>query len=240
MKYNRNNFYIFSNYNLYNTMENITETKDSKKTFMAHVFSNTEEDKGELLNVSQYAIMGIVPIVALNKTVQRFIPEADPDKSSIELLAEIIIQIVVIFVGLVFIHRIITFVPTYSGFKYENLVLTNVILAFLVIVLSIQSKVGTKVNIIFDRLNDLWNGYSEDEVENTKKNVRVRQPVQRHAPSQADNLDNTNMQNGVFPPAPSYAQQSNQIAEGMALGFGGNAGYDIEPMAANGALGSNF
>tara|TARA_Y100000389_G_scaffold197371_2_gene231840 strand:+ start:1528 stop:2193 length:666 start_codon:yes stop_codon:yes gene_type:complete len=221
-------------------MENITETKDSKKTFMSHVFSNTEEDKGELLNVSQYAVMGIIPIVALNKTVQRFIPEADPDKSSIELLAEILIQIVVIFVGLVFIHRIITFVPTYSGFKYENLVLTNVILAFLVIVLSIQSKVGTKVNIIFDRLNDLWNGYSEEEVENTKKNVRVRQPVQRHAPSQADNLDNTDMQNGVFPPAPSSAQQSNQIAEGMALGFGGNSGYDIEPMAANGALGSNF
>ena len=69
----------------------------------------------------------------------------------------------------------------------------------MVIVLSIQSKVGTKVNIIFDRLNDLWNGYSEDEVEDTKKKVRVRQPVQRHAPSQADNLDNTGMQNGVFP-----------------------------------------
>jgi hypothetical protein len=48
------------------------------------------------------------------------------------------------------------------------------------------------------------------------------------------------MQNGVFPPAPSSAQQSNQIAEGMALGFGGNVGYDVEPMAANGALGSNF
>ena len=72
-------------------MENITETKDSKKTFMSHVFSNTEEDKGELLNVSQYAVMGIIPIVALNKAVQRFIPEADPDKSSIELLAEILI-----------------------------------------------------------------------------------------------------------------------------------------------------
>ena len=221
-------------------MENIAETKDSKKTFMTHVFSNTEEDKGEILNVSQYAIMGIIPIVALNKTVQRFIPEADPDKSSIELLAEILIQIVVIFVGLVFIHRIITFVPTYSGFKYENLVLTNVILAFMVIVLSIQSKVGTKVNIIFDRLNDLWNGYSEDEVEDTKKKVRVRQPVQRHAPSQADNLDNTGMQNGVFPPAPSSTQQNNQVAEGMALGFGNNDGYDVEPMAANGALGSTF
>ena len=97
-------------------------------------FSNNEEDKGELLNVSQYAVMGVVPIVVLNKTIQRFIPEADPDKSSVELLAEIIIQIIVIFIGLVLIHRVITYFPTYSGFRYENLVLTNVILAFMVIV----------------------------------------------------------------------------------------------------------
>jgi len=221
-------------------MDNISDIKESKKTFITHVFSNTEEDKGELFNVSQYAIMGLVPIVVLNKSIQRFIPEADPDKSSLELLAEILIQIIVIFVGLVFIHRIITFFPTYSGFKYENLVLTNVILAFMVIVLSIQSKVGTKVNIIVDRLNDLWNGYSEEDVETTKKQVRVRQPVQRHAPSQADNLDNTGMQNGLFPPAPSSTKQSNQVAEGMALGFGNNDGYDFEPMAANGALGSTF
>jgi len=221
-------------------MDNISDIKESKKTFITHVFSNTEEDRGEILNVSQYAVMGLVPIVVLNKTIQRFVPEADPDKSSIELLAEILIQIIVIFVGLVFIHRIITFFPTYSGFKYENLVLTNVILAFMVIVLSIQSKVGTKVNIIVDRLNDLWNGYSEEDVEDTKKKVRVRQPVQRHTPSQADNLDNTGMQNGVFPPAASSTKQSNQIAEGMALGFGNNDGYDVEPMAANGALGSTF
>jgi hypothetical protein len=222
-------------------MDNIAEIKDSKKTFMTHVFSNTEEDKGELLNVSQYALMGLVPIVALNKTIQRFIPEADPDKSTIELLAEIIIQIVVIFVGVVFIHRIITFFPTYSGFKYENLVLTNVILAFLVIVLSIQSKVGTKVNIVVDRLNDLWNGYSEDDVEDTKKNVRVKQSVPRHSHSQADNLDNTGMQNGIFPPAPSSTKQSNQIQEGMNMGYGGGMDdYSPEPMAANGALGSTF
>jgi len=221
-------------------MDNISDIKESKKTFFSHVFSNTEEDKGELFNVSQYAIMGLIPIVVLNKTIQRFIPEADPDKSSIELLAEILIQIVVIFIGLIFIHRVITFIPTYSGFKYENLVLTNVILAFLVIVLSIQSKVGTKVNIVFDRLNDLWNGYSEEDVENTKSKVRVRQPIQRHAPSQADNLDNSGLQNGLFPPAPSSTQQSNQIAEGMAVGFGGYDGYNVEPMAANGALGSSF
>ena len=221
-------------------METLNETKDSKKTFFTHVFSNTDEDKGELLNVSQYALMGLAPVVLLNKTIQRFVPEADPDKSSVELLAEILIQIVVMFAGLVIIHRVISYFPTYSGFKYENFVLTNVILAFMVIVLSIQSKVGTKTNIIVDRLNDLWNGYSEEDVEQTKKRVRVRQPVGQHNNSQADNLDNSGVQSGVFPPAPSSAQQSNQVEEGMNLGFGANEGFGAEPMAASSMLGSSF
>jgi hypothetical protein len=221
-------------------METLNETKDTKKTFFTHVFSNTEEDKGELLNVSQYALMGLAPVVLLNKTIQRFVPEADPDKSSVELLAEILIQLVVMFAGLVLIHRVISYFPTYSGFKYENFVLTNVILAFMVIVLSIQSKVGTKTNIIVDRLNDLWNGYSEEDVEQTKKRVRVRQPVGQHNNSQADNLDNSGVQRGVFPPAPSGTQQSNQVEEGMNLGFGGNDGFGIEPMAASSLLGSSF
>ena len=56
-----------------------------------------------------------------------------------------------------------SFIPSYSGFKYENLTLTNVILAFLVIVLSIQSKIGIKVNIIVDRVNELWNGPMESD-----------------------------------------------------------------------------
>lgn len=221
-------------------METLNEDKDSKQSFFSHVFSNTDEDKGELLNVSQYALMGLTPVVLLNKMIQRFVPEADPEKSSVELLAEIIIQLVVIFVGLVIIHRVITYFPTYSGFKYENLVLTNVILAFMVIVLSIQSKVGTKTNIILDRLGDLWNGYSEEDVEQTKKRVRVRQPIGQHTPSQADNLDNSGLQAGTFPPAPAVTQQSNQVEEGLNLGFNEANSYGGEPLAASSLLGSNF
>ena len=130
-------------------MEVLQEAKDvTNNSFVSHVFSTTEEDKGELLNVVQYSLMGVIPIVLMNKLIQRFIPEADPEKSSLELLAEIAMQLVVIFGSLVFIHRMITFVPAYSGFKYERLTLTNVILAFLVIVLSIQSKIGIKTNIL--------------------------------------------------------------------------------------------
>ena len=140
-------------------MDILQETTElSKKSFMSHVFNMGEESNAEILNVVQYSALGVVPIVVLNKLIQRFIPEADADKSSLEVLAEIFIQLVVMFGGIIFIHRMITYIPTYSGFKYESLTLTNVILAFLVLVLSIQTKIGIKVNIIYDRLYELWNG----------------------------------------------------------------------------------
>ena len=60
------------------------------------------------------------------------------------------------FCGIIIVHRVITYFPTYSGFKYENLTLTNVILAFLVVVLSLQTKLGIKVNILSDRLLKLF------------------------------------------------------------------------------------
>jgi hypothetical protein len=52
----------------------------SKKTFIRHVFSSSEEDKAEIFNVLQYGIYALIPVVVLNKLIQRFIPEADPEK----------------------------------------------------------------------------------------------------------------------------------------------------------------
>ena len=70
---------------------NILDPVGSKKTFFTHVFSTTEEGKAEILNASQYALLGIIPIVLLNKLIQKFIPEADPEKSSMEVLIEVIL-----------------------------------------------------------------------------------------------------------------------------------------------------
>jgi len=228
-------------------MEILHETTDShKKTFFNHVFSQTEEGKAEILNVVQYSMMGVVPVLILNKLIQRFIPEADPEKSTLELLAEIFIQLIVMFCGIIVIHRIITYAPTYSGFKYESLTLTNVILAFLIIVLSIQTKLGIKVNILFDRASDLWNGTSGgDSKANVKKGLRVSQPVSRHTPSQADYLDNSQVQGGMFPPAPvATARQSNGMdSYDNMMGRPGpvnDFGAMLGPMAANGVLGGAF
>jgi hypothetical protein len=213
-------------------------------SFLSHVFSSTEEGKAEILNIIQYSTMGVVPIVILNKLIQRFIPEADPEKSTLELLVEIFIQLIVMFCGIVIIHRAIIYAPTYSGFKYESLTLTNVILAFLIIVLSIQTKLGMKVNMLVDRALELWNGPSSDDGVQRKRNVRTSSPMSQHSPSQADYLDHSQVQSGSFPPAPVATTRQNSVMESYDNMLGGSRQPDygamMGPMAANSVLGSSF
>jgi len=221
-------------------MENIIhEAKaiSNQHTFFNHVFSTTEESKAEILNVVQYSLSAILPVVLLNKTVQKFIPEADIEKSSLELLAEIFIQIVVMFIGIVLIHRVITYFPTYSGYKYEGFNLTTVILAFLVIVLSLQTKLGIKVNILVDRAMELWNGPGKE-----KKKENMKSMNNNHSPSQADTLDSPTMQSGMFPPPPAVTTTNRSSGQGYdmmrSVQQGGSQMNDFGPVPANSVLGS--
>ena len=72
-------------------------------------------------------------------------------------LAEITFQILNV-LWISFINRLITYIPTYSGVKYEEINLTNVVLAFLMVVLSLQTKLGEKTNILASRAFDLVDG----------------------------------------------------------------------------------
>jgi hypothetical protein len=128
--------------------------------------------------------------------------------------------------------------------------LTNVILAFLVIVLSIQTKLGIKVNILVDRVYELWNGPDiEGKKNGVKKGVKVSSPVSRHNVSQADYLDNSGVQSGVFPPAP-VATTKQTVGDGgfydhmMSGKAAANDGYGLlsGPVAFNSvaSFGSSF
>lgn len=210
---------------------NLLDPIGSRKSFVNHVFSTTEEGKAEILNVLQYTILGIIPIVILNKCLQRFIPDADSEKSSLEIFVEVILQLVIMFVGIIVIHRGITYIPTYSEFKYESLTLTNVILGFLVLVLSIQTKLGIKVNILADRVFELLNGSKETPPTSTKKHKTDNEHQQ---------------QTVVFPPnaiSTNKTEGSGQdVLRGNPFNNNNNIGMSDtgnDPMAAN-AFGSPF
>ena len=161
-------------------MDSLEETSkvSSKMTFFKYVFNFDEDSKNDMMNLVQYAVLAIIPIIVLNKTMQKYVPEADEEKGSAEILAEVIFQIVFMFLGLFFIHRIISYIPRYSGTKYPDYHVVFSVLPTLLILLSLQTKLGEKVSILFDRVVELWEGKSSDDKKKKGKgNVKVTQPI---------------------------------------------------------------
>ena len=52
-----------------------------KPGFVKHVFNFDEESKCEILNIIQYAVLALLPIIILNKVMQKYVPEADDEKN---------------------------------------------------------------------------------------------------------------------------------------------------------------
>lgn len=214
-------------------MESVEE-KTSSASFINHVFNFDDESKSEILNIIQYSGLSIIPVIFLNKSIQKYIPEADEDKGSLEILAEILVQIIIMFVGILFIHRIITFIPTYSNEKYAKLHVTNIILAFMVIVLSLQTKLGEKVNILIDRGLDLVDGKTSLKLQ--KQETPIQPPPPQLAPQ------------SLPPVRPQQQQQPTPNLQGIYQGpttplVDANVPIEsntFEPMAANETMGGGF
>jgi len=229
------------------TLDELSKTTSGKPGFIKHVFNFDQESKSEMLNIIQYSVLALIPVVILNKLMQRFVPEANEDKGSIELVAEILGQVVIMFLGILLIHRIITYIPTYSGEKYADFSITNIILAMLVIILSLQTKLGEKVSIIVERLMELWEGHKDNS--NNKKgqgNVKVSQPISQNqiAINQSLNSTGSTSINSLpqAPPTQQLPDYNNMYQQDSTplVGAATPSMESFEPMAANAGGGGSF
>lgn len=235
-------------------MESLDNATKSSSGFFKYVFNFDEDSKGDLLNIIQYALLAIIPIVAINKIMQNYVPEADDDKGNLELSMEVILQTIGMFIAIFFINRMITYIPTYSGSKYPEFSVIFIILAVLMITLSLQTKLGEKVSILCDRLMELWNGKSDTKKGARKGNVRVSQPIsqgnggQPQMQSQNQMAINQSMSDSYStsismlpsdPQIPDYSnmtkQQNTPLINAATPGM--NDPYANGPMAANEAFG---
>jgi hypothetical protein len=221
-------------------MESLDESKlSSKLGFFKYLFKFDEEVRFELFNLIQYACIAIIPIVLLNKGMQRFVPEADEEKSSLEILAEVLIQIIVIFIGLFYIDRIVQYIPTYSGHKYHEFTLISVVLSILMITLSLQTKLGEKVSILSERLMEMWDG--EGKKKKKKKNNSSDSQNQSPMPQILQPQQPITQQNHVGSTSINQLPQQVPVQQ---MNNGPSNNYD-EPyggsmiMAANEALGGS-
>ncbi len=242
-------------------MEDVENTnKVVKNGFINHVFNFDNDTKTEVLNVGQYLLLAIIPMGFYNYMVDSVIPEVDESKSNLEILGEVVGQLTLVLVGMFFIHRLITYVPTYSGRAMGDMNLFSIILLLLVLLYESHTKVGEKTKILLTRVSDMWHGKKDDDKKKKGKKdgsvVKVSQPISRagmptHQPSRADYLQSHNMMTSptqMLPPQNPPSQQIPQTDSGASNniynsgGFGGlqdanTPSMSQEPMAANAALG---
>jgi len=189
-----------------------------KVNFFSHVFNFDDESRQDMANISQYAIIGIILVLLWNKLIETYSPIIDPDKGSAMLLAEVTVQVCILFLGLMFLHRVIEFIPTLSGVKYAPMNMITMILPALVLLLQDSSSVGMKVRLIWEKMTG---------AEETKKPARSSQPMQgQQAPSLLPMGISTGNPMAQAPP-PIQEPDFNSM-------FGGsNMQPDFEPIAAN-------
>ena len=126
-------------------MDDIENTnKVVKVGFINHVFNFDNDTKTEVLNVGQYLLLAIIPMGFYNYMVDSVIPEVDESKSNLEILAEVIGQVLLLLAGFFLLHRLITYVPTYSGRAFGEMNVFSIILLLLSLSYDSHTKIGEK------------------------------------------------------------------------------------------------
>ena len=154
--------------------------------FFKYVFNFDDENKAQILNMLQYGILAIIPTIIILKITKNIVPEENEDKGSLEILVESVGQLILILLLIWLSNKVISYVPTYSKVEYPEFNIISVLLPWLVVLFTMQTKLGHKINILAERLTNVWEG-NISLGEKKKEPLKVRQPFSgMHQPSQAE------------------------------------------------------
>ena len=234
--------------------DSVKSVQNESEGFFKFVFNFDTENKHRIMNMLQYTLLTIIPVLLILRGIKHIIPEDDESKGSLEILAESVGQVILIMLAIWFTNKIIYYIPTYSGEEYPKFNEISFIIPFILILATMQTKLGAKFNILIDRVSaaifgrkDEHKGQQQQQGQNV---VRVSQPLAGqgqppvHQPSQADYLDRNQllpsnpMMSSMptkFPAQNLQQQQPTQDMNNMYM-------QSPEPMAANegGGWGSSW
>ena len=152
------------------------------ESFLGYITSITPLEKNELLNVFQYILLVIIPLVLFLKFMKEYIPPESASKSSMEITVEVVIQLCLIFIVFWFIHKVILYIPTYSTVPYEKINLIQMAMPVVFLLFCMKSSISEKVSILLDRSMTTTGLKSEAMTEDPKCGKKPQKP---QAPAQA-------------------------------------------------------
>ena len=151
-------------------MEVQESIEDTKKGFFEYVFNFDSINTSQLSNLYQYTFIAIPLILLSLKTLNYFSPDIDESKGTLEILFEIFVSINWILLSIWFVNKIIRYIPTKSKMAYPIFNETNFVLPLLIVLFTMNTKLGNKINVLIERLVDLYDGKT-----NLKTNNNIKQ-----------------------------------------------------------------
>ena len=232
-----------------------TPTINNNVSFYKKVTTIDDEQKDGLMNGVQYIAMATIPVALADIFIMRFFEDNEPEKKgTVELLAEILAQVSLTIIIMFCIHKIIIAIPTYSGKSMNRINYTSLSLGMLFSLFTLKHNIRSKINIVFNRLVDMWEGKKEASKEPKKNNSKVsvsqpisgRQPAMpSHTPSRSDYLGTQN-ENSMMPVSQPRQPVQQEVDVTSQKNYGGPQNNLIdaniptmEPMAANETLGGS-
>jgi hypothetical protein len=220
------------NLDSYDTMSGGGLTKES---FISYMFSLSITEKNELMNLLQYILLAIIPVVILLKLMKTYLPPENKRKASIEILIEVVLQFFLVFLVFWFVHKLILFIPTYSASPYPKINIIQMVIPVVFLLSIMKTSLSEKLSILLERsmvvvgLSKEYNEDDDDENKKRKQSSPILNPPTNFLPNPQNTSTETNqMQTPQFQQMYNSPQQQT-----MSMGqFGMN-----EPMASNDMIG---
>lgn len=244
-----------------------TSNNSSNVGFFEHMSNFDDQTKSDLLNMFQYTLLLIIPVILLDKAIGDLFTHDTDDKHAFELVFEVVTEVVLLIVGMYVSHRLVSYVPTYSGQSYKTVSFTSVLLVFVFIVTMFQTSLREKVDALVERVyyyiagllgvetftgnNPNSNSNSNSPTSKPVHNNNGNQNVNQHVSNSASGMHvNTNPNLNLNPNSTAISQlpTTNNLPNPPQPSHQGNVNvsnepftnFSSEPQPANSVLGGSL
>jgi hypothetical protein len=205
----------------------------TKESFLSYMFSLSITEKNELVNLMQYILLAIIPVVILLKLMKTYMPPENNKKASVEILIEVVIQFALIFLVFWFVHKLILFIPTYSGSPYPKISIIQMVIPVIFLLVSMKTSLSEKLSILLDRTMVLI-GFKKENMEDDEDDPKKKKQSTSMLTAPTNflpNPQNTSVETNQSQ-TPQFQQMYNAPQSMQTSQFGIQ-----EPMASNDMMG---
>jgi hypothetical protein len=153
-----------------------------QKGFFSYVFEYNEDKKTRFIKIAQYVTLGFIFYSIFIYIIDKYFPKIDDTCSTIEIIITLLLYLYIYFYSLYYIDRIIFYCnSSFFGSSLlddRDITVFDIVTPALLATLSFNPQFQDGISIIFERINEAWNG-NEKKQKKKKKSEQQQQQQQQ-------------------------------------------------------------